>query len=207
MNDIVKTPRQKRSRDTLEQLMSAGVDLLMQGEDAEFSVAALSMKSGVSIGSIYQRFGSKDMIYLALQERVLEAMDREVTRLFPPSRPDDLDDAGLIRDAVARFCGHVARNEKIILSLSRFDAGNPRAMERGARSCGKVGEAFSTYLETAFGVGRRDDYDNCFRMMFACTWTRITGAPLTFDPATVDWTSLSRFLGDLCVAFLLPTKD
>jgi len=207
MDDIVKTPRQKRSRDTLEQLMTAGVDLLMQGEEAEFSVAALSLKSGVSIGSIYQRFGSKDMIYLALQERVLEAMDRKAARLFPTQRPKNLDDEGLIRDAVARFCAHVAGNQKIILSLARFDAGIPRAMERGTQSCLKVGEAFSAYLQTAFGDARRDDYDKCFRMMFACTWVRITGAPVTFDPATVDWTSLSGFLGDLCVAFLLPRND
>ncbi|WP_139310775.1 TetR/AcrR family transcriptional regulator [Allorhizobium taibaishanense] len=203
MDDIVKRPRQKRSRDTLEQLMNAGVELLMQGEESEFSVARLSVKSGVSIGSIYQRFGSKEMIYLALQARVLEAMDAQAMRLFPTHRLDNMDDAAVIRDAVMRFCKHVSDHEKTIVALARLDGGNPRAVERGAQSCMKMGKAFETYLQTALGDTRQDAYDRCFRMMFSCTWVRIVGAPIAFDVTTADWTAFCDFLGDMCVAYLL----
>jgi AcrR family transcriptional regulator len=64
-----KTPRQKRSADTVAVIVEAAARILEQHGFEGFNTNAIAEKAGVSIGSLYQYFPSKNALLSALMER------------------------------------------------------------------------------------------------------------------------------------------
>jgi AcrR family transcriptional regulator len=64
-----KTPRQKRSADTVAVIVEAAARILERDGFEGFNTNAIAEKAGVSIGSLYQYFPSKNALLSALIER------------------------------------------------------------------------------------------------------------------------------------------
>jgi AcrR family transcriptional regulator len=64
-----KTPRQKRSSDTVAIIVEAAARILERDGFEGFNTNAIAEKAGVSIGSLYQYFPSKNALLSALMER------------------------------------------------------------------------------------------------------------------------------------------
>jgi AcrR family transcriptional regulator len=64
-----KQPRQARSRETVEALLEAAAQVFERHGYAAGTTNRIAARAGVSIGSLYQYFPSKDAILLALVER------------------------------------------------------------------------------------------------------------------------------------------
>jgi len=64
-----KTPRQKRSADTVAIIVEAGARILELDGFDRFNTNAIAEKAGVSIGSLYQYFPSKNALLSAIIER------------------------------------------------------------------------------------------------------------------------------------------
>ena len=62
-------PQQARSRRSLDRVLDAVEDLLLRKEFDDISLAEIVRRAGVSIGSLYARFGSKDTLLDVLHER------------------------------------------------------------------------------------------------------------------------------------------
>jgi AcrR family transcriptional regulator len=75
-----KQPRQARSRETVEALLEAAAQVFERHGYAAGTTNRIAARAGVSIGSLYQYFPSKDAILLALVERHLD----EGTELLAP---------------------------------------------------------------------------------------------------------------------------
>ena len=69
-----KTPQQERSRVTVEVILEAAGQLLVQQGYAAASTNAIARRAGVSIGSLYQYFPNKESIFLELMQRHHEEM-------------------------------------------------------------------------------------------------------------------------------------
>ncbi|SKG75661.1 TetR family transcriptional regulator [Mycobacteroides abscessus subsp. bolletii] len=54
---------------THERLFLAGTRLLEEGGPEALTVAAVAEMAGVSVGSVYRRFGDKERLLLAIQAR------------------------------------------------------------------------------------------------------------------------------------------
>ena len=67
-----KIPQQERSRKTLECLLEAAAQVFADRGYANTTTNHIAVRAGVSIGSLYQYFRSKDAILLALAERHVE---------------------------------------------------------------------------------------------------------------------------------------
>ena len=67
-----KAPRQRRSQHTVASLLEAAAQLLETQGLAGFTTNAVAERAGVSIGSLYQYFPSKDALTLALLQREAE---------------------------------------------------------------------------------------------------------------------------------------
>ena len=67
-----KTPQQERSRRTVESVLEAAAQVFAQRGYANTTTNHIAARAGVSIGSLYQYFPSKDAILLALAERHME---------------------------------------------------------------------------------------------------------------------------------------
>ncbi len=67
-----KSPTQERSRATVEAILEAAARVLVQDGYDRFSTNRVAATAGVSIGSVYQYFPSKEAIVGALAERTFE---------------------------------------------------------------------------------------------------------------------------------------
>ena len=67
-----RTPRQERSRHTVECVLAAAAHVFAQQGYANTTTNHIAARAGVSIGSLYQYFPSKDAVLMALAERHVE---------------------------------------------------------------------------------------------------------------------------------------
>ena len=73
MPDIPRrTPRQERARVTVEAILTASAQLLLDEGPARLSTNRIAKRAGVSIGTLYQYFPDKEAIVRELAERQLD---------------------------------------------------------------------------------------------------------------------------------------
>jgi len=78
----VRPPKQARSRETLDRIARAALQLMEEGGVEKATVRAIGSRAGVSVGSFYARFAGRDDLIRYLQDRIwAEARDRWDTAL------------------------------------------------------------------------------------------------------------------------------
>lgn len=68
-----KSPKQKRSQSLFEAVIDAATHILEASADGSITTNKIADRAGVSIGSLYQYFPSKDAIFAKLIERQMNA--------------------------------------------------------------------------------------------------------------------------------------
>jgi len=95
-SQIIVTPRKKplqsRSRATVEAVLAASAHILEERGLASFNTNAVAERAGVSIGSLYQYFPSKDAILLALMEQSLTMFSEDLSEAIDGAPGDSLAD-------------------------------------------------------------------------------------------------------------------
>lgn len=96
-----RTPRQPRSRQTEERIVSAFSELLREARFEDVSVQQVAGRAGVSVGGFYARFASKDDLLLhALYAGYVRDALAQAEQVFAPGR---WDGAGIAPIAEAYF--------------------------------------------------------------------------------------------------------
>ena len=124
VSPTVKTPRQARSRQTVERLLGAAAQVFSDRGYAGTTTNHIAAAAGVSVGSLYQYFPSKDAILVALAEQHVEkafqsAMAKVAEKRTAPVRE-------LLRALVdALIEAHLAepRLHRVIFLEARLDPG------------------------------------------------------------------------------------
>lgn len=75
-----RMPRQARAAETVAAILEAAAQILESDDLATFTTNAVAERAGVSIGTLYQYFGDKNAVLLALARQELAAALAEVTR-------------------------------------------------------------------------------------------------------------------------------
>src|SRR5207237_189464 len=96
----VRPPQQQRSRESFERVLEAAVDLLETEGYAGFTLAEVSRRARVSIGSIYARVSSKDDLFYAIHERVMAQIGVENEVFSDLTRWQGLPTRRLVMEAV-----------------------------------------------------------------------------------------------------------
>lgn len=101
-----KTPRQERAKVTVDAILEAAAHILVSDGYEDTTTKRVAERAGVSIGSLYQYFPSKDALVMALAERHVEQMLALVERsLQLGAEQSPLETArriaGALRDAYA----------------------------------------------------------------------------------------------------------
>lgn len=79
----IKTPKQERSREALSKILDAAERVMTETTFSEdVSLKAILENSGVSVGSFYARFDSKEAAFAALYLRVLEEFEQAYADLW-----------------------------------------------------------------------------------------------------------------------------
>lgn len=200
---------QKRSRVTLERLLQAGVGLLAERGYEGLSIADLSARSGVSVGSIYQRFDGKESLFAALRERILEGIDAQQSDLFRSIDPT-LPDARLVVEAIGRLAALLRRHEALLRVMILRGAVDEETRRRGSQSSVALARAYETFLLASvrrFGHERPElAADMSFRIVYATLTRRIMSGPKFESETEIDWDTFVAELARSQASYLLANE-
>lgn len=84
VNALIKVPRQARSIDTVLSILDAAVLVLNQGDPTRFTTNHVAEVAGVSVGSLYQYFASKEALLAGVLERGLLLLEGTLLGVAAP---------------------------------------------------------------------------------------------------------------------------
>jgi AcrR family transcriptional regulator len=97
-----KLPRQSRSQATVDAILDATAQVLVERGYADTSTNSVAQRAGVSVGSLYQYFPNKDALIAALHDRhgkkMLDVVERALARHAGASLRDAM--TGVIESVV-----------------------------------------------------------------------------------------------------------
>lgn len=104
-----RIPRQARAAETVAAILEAAAQILEGGGLAAFTTNAVAERAGVSIGTLYQYFGDKNAVLLALARQELGAALAEIDRALQGEIDPTIE--GRVR-AVVRTMIHAFRGRQ-----------------------------------------------------------------------------------------------
>lgn len=87
IDDSRRTPRQQRSRETVNTLVEAAAQVFSR-EGIAATTNRIAERAGLSIGTLYQYFPDKSALLHAVAERHVREADRQLTEVFARLRAD-----------------------------------------------------------------------------------------------------------------------
>ena len=158
-----KQPVQDRSRATVDAVITATIQVLVKDGYEKLTTTKVARAAGVSVGSLYQYFPTKDAVVLAVLEIHLDEIFRAMERGLAaagPSLEEQVDGilAGLLeakgrnpalsvalKNQVARLEG----NARVRRLLGRTQALVAGALAGHPRALAKVDPAWAAFVTTA----------------------------------------------------------
>ena len=92
-SQIRKTPRQRRSTETVEAILTAAAHILEREGFEAATTNRVAVKAGVSIGSLYQYFPNKESLVRALNDRHTHELLELLRKRFVEVREKPLEDS------------------------------------------------------------------------------------------------------------------
>lgn len=207
LSTALRAPVQGRSKASYERMLAAAEALMAAAGSDEFTLQEVSKKGKVSIGSIYNRFESKDALLHAVQLRVLERVDKQMGAMLDEARngASTLDQLVV---ALTRAVGETLReNADIMRPLMLRATNDPLVSATGKASFVATANAVKGSLLLYSTQMKQPDplraVDSAFRILYA-TIARYLG----FGSATTaawegDWDVLLQDLSRMIAAFLV----
>ncbi len=121
-----KHPSQKRSRQTVARILEATQSILVTDGIKAVTTNAIAERSGVTVGSIYQYFGNKEEIIVAIFENWLESIISNY-EAFRAAHLETLDGLAYLESYFDTFLnGMSADEEKLGVELANAVRTNPK---------------------------------------------------------------------------------
>jgi AcrR family transcriptional regulator len=201
-----RQPQQGRSRASLERMLAAARELMIERGSEEFTLQEVSQRGNVSIGSIYLRFESKDNLVRAVigdsdaelgaaEDAMFNMLRRECSALgqFVPRYVE----------AYAEVLRQFAPLLRLSMERAAFDplvSGPGKLRAKTAEAAAT--NAFLAYADEIAGPDGLIKADTAFRIIFA-TLSRQLSLGSTFETMDpIDWDLLKRELGRMTLAYL-----
>jgi AcrR family transcriptional regulator len=204
---VPQPPRQKRSRESLERAVAAGVDVIVDLGWDGFTVAEVSRRARVSVGSLYARFGSKEELFLAAQTRAIAEMEAEETGYYDLARWSDASDLEVVTGAIGGIARVFEHHGGVLRGLMRRSGGDDQVSQRGSVGASHMARSFSTLVLSRREAIRQPDpelaVDLAYRVVFSTLARRIVYGPTFESPVEIDWDVFVAEQERACVAYLL----
>ncbi|MFM6830104.1 MAG: TetR/AcrR family transcriptional regulator [Novosphingobium sp.] len=201
-----RTPQQGRSKASLERMLVAARELMLELGNEDFTLQDVNLRGKVSIGSIYLRFQSKDNLVRAVIARALEDLAAAEAAMVA----EVLENSATLEQFIPRYVAGYAEVLRVNAPLLRL------AMERATfdplvSKPGKDHAAMATERGTNAMLRFRDAFGGSDHEMKATSAYLIVFATLARQLSLgssgeaahdYDWEALKRELGRMCLAYL-----
>jgi AcrR family transcriptional regulator len=207
LKPLVRPPLQRRSQESFERVLQAGLEVLIDCGFEGFTLQEVSRRSGVSIGSIYARVDSREDLILAIHERAMEGLSKQEEQLKRDSAAEGLTPRQLVETLVYDMAHIMLDNAPMLGVFMRQAPMNPEIWRRGARNS----EHAASFFRSAFLAHREQlrhpdpelGVDVAYRMVYCTIARRLTHGPQFESARAVSDEELVRELGHAVANYLL----
>jgi AcrR family transcriptional regulator len=149
---------QARSRKTRESILGAAVQVLAESGVEGFTTIAVSTGAGVSVGSIYRRFGGKEQLLRATQAQYTSNFLEELTRKRDSfDQTQDADPGERVRHAVRTLVSTFHDNGAAMRVLLLLGLKDSPIYDEGAAASADGGRRYAEFLDRLGDAIAHDD--------------------------------------------------
>lgn len=141
-----KRPVQARSTATVDAILEATIQVLLQMGKEQLTTTRVAVRAGVSVGTLYQYFPNKRSLLQAVLQRHLEGVTEAVERICSQQKGQPLED--MAAALVGAFLEAKMRNVQTSVALYSVSS-DVDAMRIVKRTAARFNKAISDLLTTA----------------------------------------------------------
>lgn len=194
-----KRPRQNRSRATVDAILEATAQVLVEDGYDKTSTNRVAERAGVSIGSLYQYFPGKEALVGELVDRYSgRVLELTLGRLAAHADDPPAVTAPLLVDAMIAL----KRENPALARVLRDQIPRVGRMQTYEENLEAVTEAVAAYLERHRDLLRVDDL-KAAAFITVQTVDATTHAGVVGRPGSVDDETLAAHVTDLVLAYLV----
>ena len=206
VEDVSRKPQQGRSKASLERMLAAGRELMLERGNEEFTLQEVSERGNVSIGSIYLRFQSKDNLVRGVIANALETLAAAEAAMLEELARDCKTLAEFVPAYVEAYA-EVLRQHAPLLRMTMERAsydplvsapGKEHAL-RAERTCT---EAMLVHAGEFGGKDNKVKAQSAYHIIFATLARQLSLGSSGEAVHDYDWNLLKRELGRMCLAYL-----
>lgn len=209
VENVSRKPQQGRSKASLERMLAAARELMLERGSEEFTLQDVSERGQVSIGSIYLRFESKDNLVRGVIAEALDALAHAETELLERLSSECPNLAGFVPAYVEGYA-EVLRQHAPLLRLTMERASFDPLVSAPGKEHALRAERQSTEAMLAhaneFGGSDAADHrvraQSAFHIIFATLARQLSLGSSGEAVHNYDWSLLKRELGRMCLAYL-----
>jgi AcrR family transcriptional regulator len=206
---VSRQPQQGRSKASLERMLGAARELMLESGSEEFTLLEVSQRGNVSIGSIYLRFESKDNLVRAVIANTLEEIASAESKMLEQL----LASSKSLADFVPRYVdayAEVLRKNAPLLRLSMQRASHDALVsgpgkESALKSAREGADAMLRFADEIGGKDREMKASSAYHVIFATLARELSLGSTGESAQNYDWQLLKRELGRMCLAYLKAT--
>jgi AcrR family transcriptional regulator len=205
-----RAPKQRRSRESYDRMIEAAIELLKEGGLGALTLAAVSRRSHVSIGSIYCRVDGKDALLREVQAIVLRQMEHEFALLVSRVRRKQLALRELVPTMVSEFAHYLRRHAALLAAFMQQGDRDPIVEEVGRKSYVQTVMDFNLVLLERKTEFRHPDPEHAATTVFSVVYAALarylglnSGAPGHGGAGEGNWQQLVEDLGLMSLAFII----
>ncbi len=206
--DHARAPKQSRSRESFDRVLDAALQLLGEGGYPALTLAEVSRRSRVSIGSIYCRVDSKDDLFRAVHARAIADIEQEFSTIVTRIRRRRLPLRDLVPLLVRELALHLQRHARLLAAFIERGSRDPVVGALGRKAHAQTALDFRLLLLERHTEFVHKDPEQaaatCFHVVYG-TVARYLGFGIQHEHAGAgegNWKQLIADLGLMCLAFL-----
>lgn len=203
---------QARSRETIRQIVAAGIKLLERDGADALTVAAVAEEAGVAVGSVYRRFGAKGRLLAVIQSEFTEGFRTEFERRMSASHVSaSTSPREVVKVAVKGLAETFHSHARLLRVFMLLGTSNPAVLEVGVRASRACGAAFHGLLQRTGPAIRHDDataaIDFSYRMVYAMCAHRVVHGVGLESSSKLSWAHMIEELSLSVALYLFGSLD
>jgi len=202
----LRAPVQGRSKASYKRMLVAAEALMVARGSDDFTLQEVSKKGKVSIGSIYNRFEGKEALLHAVQLRVLERVDMQMSERLDAARGGASDLNTLVVALIDAVAETLRDHADIMRPLMQRAGVDPLVAANGKASYAATANAVKQALLLHSANIRQPDrlraVDSAFRVLYASIARYLGFGSSSTAAWEGDWVVLKQDLARMIAAFL-----
>jgi AcrR family transcriptional regulator len=203
--DVSRKPQQGRSKASLERMLAAARELMLERGSEEFTLQEVSERGQVSIGSIYLRFESKDNLVRGVIAEALEALRLDENALRARLARDCPTLALFVPGYVEGYAEVLRCHAPLLRMTMERAAFDPLVSapgkEQALRAETESTEAMLAHSGEFGGSDHKVKAQSAYHIVFATLARQLSLGSTGEAVHDYDWSLLKRELARMCLAY------